>query len=301
MERGVVVTRRIGMPMQLALLALVASATVILLRGGGFGDRGQDVRQTSPVGSKPSETVFAPKTAAVIVNGVGIVSAERYATLGKRSTMDNPYGPFGGGGTVAAYAERVELVRKASAAVVVEVLSIAPPRLNSDDGGLWIPGNGEALAVVQDVRVRVLDRWGDKLSLPQEFDLSVAGGQVQVTVTAEQARALELPQQAGPDGGKPVPGVRPAPGPSKGGTFLFSMTPSIELRTGERSLLFVQRGQLGWQGGGRVGLYVVGEGQGKFVVHGDRVQSAERPTWSVAVESLKQEVQRDLGTTAGSN
>lgn len=299
MDRGVVVTRRVRIPILLALLALIASATVISVRGGGSGGRGQDVRQSSPLTGKSTEPSSAPRLAATVVNGVGVVSAERYATPSARSTMDNPYGPFGGGGTVAAYAERVDLVRKAGAAVVVEVLSIAPPRLNSDDGGLWIPGNGEALAVVQDVRLRVLDRWGDKLSLPQEFDLSVAGGQVQVTVTAEQAKALEIPQQAGSDGGAPLPGVRPAPGPSKGGTFLFSMTPSLELRTGERSLLFVQRGQLGWQGGGRVGLYVVGESQGKFVVQGDRVQSAERPTWSVAAESLKQEVQRDLGTAAG--
>ncbi|HSH58042.1 MAG TPA: hypothetical protein VK988_00050 [Acidimicrobiales bacterium] len=207
---------------------------------------------------------------------------ERYQAIMPRSTGDHPYGPFGGGTTFAGFSTREGLVRRSSAAVVAEVVSISPPHFNSDDGGFFLPGPGQSRGVVQDVRLRVSERWGDLIGLPDEFDLLVPGGQVAVELNDEQAKAEELPA---------------------GGRFIFGSEPSVELVVGERALLFLNEEQVPWQGESVSKVLVVGGFQGKFGLAGEgqvtEATNDRRPEWTTRANTLRAEVARELGADRG--
>jgi len=203
-----------------------------------------------------------PKVPSLIVNQFGTVSTAGYDGIARRSTADHPYGPMAGGASYPAI-DRLTLVRRSGAAVGVEVLSISNPHFNTDDGGVRInPEGGVDGGPIQDVRVQILERWGDRLGLPEVFDLVVFGGQVEFVLTDEQARAARLP---------------------KGGRFVTGKEPSVELAVGERALLLVTRGRIGWVGGERQALRVMYGEEGKFTLTGD---------W---VSDLRHEIQRELG------
>lgn len=270
------------------MLTVPVLAVLVGLMGAACTDsetsRPQAAREEqAATGSMPAIT-SAPAPIVVpaqIANRAGTVSTARYGGISVRSTADHPYGPLTAGGTVAGFTNRVELVRRARAAVVVEVLAISNPHFNSDDGGYWSSVEGGAApAVVQDVRVSVLERWADRLNLPAEFDLTVVGGQVEVILNDEQAHAAEL---------------------EKGGRFVIGSEPAVELTVGERALLFIARGGISWKEGGerQQALRVEGAFQGKFRVARDRVEHSRRPEWSGPAADLREEVGRELGKSAG--
>ena len=159
--------------------------------------------------------------------------------------------------------------------MVAEVLAISNPHFNSDDGGYWLSvEGGNQAGVVQDVRLRVLERWGDKVGLSDEINLVVVGGQLQYTLTDEQARAEEL---------------------EHGGRFLAGGPPEVALTVGEKALLLLDDSVVGWKGGDRPRISVRGGDIGKFVVSGDRVENAKRPEWSGPAANLRDEIARELG------
>ena len=240
----------------------------------------------NPVADDPSATPTASDVALVptvpgpivvpslIRNENGTVRSEMYDGLAVRSLSDAPYGPLLGGGTIAAFESRTDLIRASQAVVAVDITAISNPRFNSDDGGFWVTPEGQARAVIQNVTVRVVERWGDDLGLPDEFTFVAFGGGVEVELSDEQARAIEL---------------------EKGGKYIFSTAPDFDLTVGDRVVLFLALDGLGWEGGLAPGLVVVGAGQGKFDFVGDSVAPATRPEWEVSTSDIRAEIARDLG------
>lgn len=211
---------------------------------------------------------------SVIRNENGTVRSEMYDGLAVRSLSDAPYGPLLGGGNVAAFKSRTDLIRASQVVVVVDVLAISNPRFNSDDGGFWVAPEGQARAIIQNVTVRVIERWGDGLGLSDEFTFFAVGGGVEVELTDEQAKAAELEQ---------------------GGRYIYSTAPDFDLTVGDRVVLFLALDGLGWEGGLATGLVVVGAGQGKFDFTDRGIAPAVRPEWDVTTSDIRAEIARDLG------
>lgn len=177
---------------------------------------------------------------------------------------------------MAAIESPEELASQSEAAVHVEVLDIGYPYFNSDDGGFWIPdeSNGEAaLGIRQNVRVSIIERWADSLSLPQTFDLTVFGGQLEVTLTEEQAEAAEINE------GK--------------GKYVYSFEPNVDLAEGERTVLFLSQENAPSEDGDAPVIFVKGGFQGKFKIHGEKIED-ERGKWKLQVQGLKEVVREHL-------
>lgn len=235
----------------------------------------QKTAATQPVVSARAETLNSWKLKQFpsrIVNRLGVASTEAYDAIARRSTTDHPYGPLAGGGSYPAIKDRAELVRRSGAAVFVEVVSISNPHFNSNDGGVRIhPEGGIDGSPVQDVRVRVLDRWGNRLGLPETFDLVVVGGQIEFFLNDEQAKAARFP---------------------KAGRYVTGMIPSDDLTVGEQALLLIRKGVVGWEGGDRQALVVAGgNNRGKFKLEGNTVKGE----WSGSISEFKNEVRSQLG------
>ncbi len=232
---------------------------------------------TLPAASNVATVPVTPGLVVVpsgIRNENGTVRSEMYDGLAVRSLSDAPYGPLLGGGNVAAFKSRTDLVRASQAVVVVDITAISNPRFNSDDGGFWVNPEGQAWAIFQEVTVRVIERWGDGLGLSDKFSFFAVGGSVEVELSDEQARAIEL---------------------EKGGKYIFSTAPDFDLTVGDRVVLFLALDGLGWEGGLAPGLVVVGAGQGKFDFVGDSLAPATRPEWEVSTSDIRAEIARDLG------
>jgi hypothetical protein len=182
-----------------------------------------------------------------------------------------------GGGTLAGFTDPRTVVRSAGAALYVEVVDIGNPHFNSADGGFWLidqSSGGPGLGIIQDVRVRVLDEWGDRLALSDDPVLSVFGGAIEVTFDEEQARAAEQPEA---------------------GTYVYSFEPDVSLQEGERALLFVAQDPVPYKEGPREALRVLGGFQGKFLVSNGNARN-ERAAWRVPTAELKSLVARELYT-----
>lgn len=236
--------------------------------------RGADA-QGRATSEQAGKTLNVP---SVITNAHGTVRTTKFDAIARRSTGDHPYGPFAGDGTLAGYGTRADLLANAKAVVLVEVLEISNPHYNSDDGGFWVPLPGQSQGTVQDVRVRVVEKWGDKLGLPAEFTIADPGGQVEVTLNAAQAAAMEI---------------------DKPGTYIFGSHPNADLAVGERRVLVLDKGGIGWQGGEKQALYVLGGDQGNFDLESGQVTNELHPEWATSADTLRSEVTRLLGTPQG--
>lgn len=267
-----------------SLRAIAGLGVALLLAAvactGAEAERGLDRRGTAPNHATRTPRIHARVVAAkpgAVLNGSGTSTAAAYDAISLRNTRDHPYGALTGGGTMAAIETPEELVHSAGAALLVEVTSLGFPYFNSDDGGYWIPDESQgnaALGIIQDVRVRVLDEWRDNLGLGQEFNLAVFGGQIEVTLTEEQARAAEISEGAG--------------------TYVYSIEPEIELSEGERALLFVARDQAAFEDGPREVVRVLGGFQGKVLLR-DGTAVDSRQQWTMPVQDLRTLVERELG------
>lgn len=218
--------------------------------------------------------VALPETSRV-KNRFGETDVAKYAQLETRSTHDAPYGPLLGGGSLAAIDDVRELVQAAEAALIVDVVEIGLPHFNSADGGFWLEdeANGGPIPTpIQDVRVRVVEEWGDRIGIHDEALLTVSGGSIAVELNAEQAHAAEQP------------------GP---GRYVYSVEPPVELREGERALLFVASDPIPYREGARESLHVLGGYQGKFVMKGGRAENANG--WRPTIAELRALVATELG------
>lgn len=258
-----------------ALVALIGAGTVgtASMRLSDTGNTGRDITIASNV-DRWSETSSAFPSR--IVTRAGLARTAAYNSISVRNTFDHPYGPLTGGSTLVGYEDPRDLVRHAQAAVMVEVLEIGNPHFNSDGGGFWTADESDprGLGIIQDVRVRVLEPWGDRLGVENEFSFAVFGGQVEVEMTESQAEAAGQPNGAG--------------------SYIYSIEPDIELAEGERALLFIDRDLAGWATGKREVLLVVGGFQGKFTTQGETARN-RRPDFSLPVQALRTLVDQQLG------
>lgn len=171
-----------------------------------------------------------------ITNEFGTSTSSAYVGIRPARVNDRPYGPNDGKLIQDFYSYLgisgpEELAKLARLVVVGEVITIGPPHFNSDDGGFWHPALHEepgitdvASVILRDVLFRVDEVWATTVLdvTPGSYLTFLSpGGQVQVTLSEDQARQMELA------GG--------------GGTYIFSNEAPVDLVEGEEALLFLNK------------------------------------------------------------
>ena len=219
----------------LAVFSLLAAACA------STAPAAKDASSSVPSGpSSASREVAAPAEVVIpaeVVNSWGVTSTEAYLNIDRRQTADDPYGPLGGGFTIAIR-PLVDLLGRSQAIVVGTVVKISPPYFNSVDGGFWHdPSSLGGRSILQNVTIEVERVLGDTADLAsvrcaqkESIVVTIAGGQIEVTFDASVDPA-SLPE-----------GLEP------GRTYVQAMAPNVEVAEGDRVLVFLQMNRGPWFG-----------------------------------------------------
>lgn len=292
-------------PAFLALVLLVSSCA-----GPGPAPGEGEGRAEAPAGAGPPRIAiedFLARYPAQVEGPYGITDSSRYDHLPRQRLQVEPYTPYDGPvrASVASYFGFRDLkgVVQASRVIVVgTVRAISRPHFVSEDGGFWdpalhdqpgIPEKAEpSPGIFRDVLFRVEEVLGAEVpeGMPEvvpggDIVFLVEGGQIEVTLSAVEAEVLEEPGGAG--------------------TYLYARESPLELKEGERALVFLDYELV-------EGLYAQGYGGyfqllgsgffWKYELDGDLAWLAwarDDPTWHITLPELRDLARRYLGAGSG--
>jgi hypothetical protein len=249
-------------------------------------------------------THFLARYPARVEGPYGITDSSRYDHLPRQHLRAEPYTPYDGPVRAAVptyfgYRDPQLLVQASRVIVVGTVRAISRPHFDSEDGGFWdpalhdepgIPEDAEPTpGIFRDVLFRVQEVIGAEVpdGMPEvvpggDIAFLVEGGQIEVTLTATEAEA-----------------------PGRAGAYLYAWESPLELREGERALVFLDYEYV-------EGLYAQGYGGyfqllasgpfAKFELHGERAWlpgARDDPAWRITLPELRDLARKYLGISAG--